>query len=92
MFIAKLIAPDGFEDKKQFETQASAHKWAMGEGLKNFDGDVERVEIHHDKDGLTWFKDRPKMEEDWRFKQMRADPDPRLWLLGWPRSLREKLK
>ncbi len=27
MFIAKLVAPDGFENRKQFETQASAHKW-----------------------------------------------------------------
>ncbi len=46
-FVAKLVASDGYEEKKYFETQIAAQKWALGEGKDGFDGDIERAEIHH---------------------------------------------
>jgi hypothetical protein len=73
-FVAKLIASDDYEEKKYFETQAAAQKWISGEGKDRFDGDVERAEIHHASKGLVWFKDRPKIEGDWRARQ-RGDPN-----------------
>jgi hypothetical protein len=83
-FVAKLIASDGYEDKKYFETKGAAEKWILGEGKENFDGDVQRAEIYHIKDGPVWFKDRPKVEEDIRYKQMR-NPNSLLWHGGLPR-------
>jgi hypothetical protein len=77
-FVAKLIAPDGFEEKKYFETQAAVQKWAMGEGRQNFDGDVARVEIHHQTEGLKWFRDHPKDEMDALYLRMRGDPNSKL--------------
>jgi hypothetical protein len=83
-FIAKLVAPDGFEEKKHFETQAAAQKWAMGEGRQNFDGDIARVEIHHVAEGLKWFKDHPKDELDALYLRMRSDPNSELSRGGFP--------
>jgi hypothetical protein len=51
-FVAKLIASDGYEDKKYFETKAAAENWVLDEGKEKFDGDVERAEIHQVTDGL----------------------------------------
>jgi hypothetical protein len=83
-FIAKLIGTDGVEEKKYFETKAAAEKWALGEGKNTFDGDIERAEIHHTNDGLVWFKDHPKVEDDWRYRRMRSDPNSWLSRRGIP--------
>jgi hypothetical protein len=88
--MAKLIAPDGFEDRKHFETQAAAMKWALGEGLKNFDGDIQRAEIHHETEGLKWFKDRPKDEADAFYLRMRSTPTSELRRSGLPHNLMRK--
>lgn len=88
--IAKLIAPDGFEERKHFETQAAAQNWAMGEGRQKFDGDIARVEIHHETEGLKWFKDHPKDEMDALYLRMRSDPNSKLWRNGLPENLRRK--
>jgi len=45
MFIAKLIAEDGFKDEKRFSTREAAVSWLNGEGRKNFDGDIARAEL-----------------------------------------------
>jgi hypothetical protein len=89
-FIAKLIAPDGFEEKKHFETQAAAQKWAMSEGRQKFDGDIARVEIHHETEGLKWFKDHPKDEADAVYLRMRSDPNSKLRRNGLPDNFRRK--
>jgi hypothetical protein len=84
-FVAKLIASDGYEEKKYFETQAAAQSWALGEGKDSFDGDIERAEIHHPSKGLVWFKDRPKIDPDWRTRQMRGDPTSPMNFYGLPK-------
>jgi hypothetical protein len=84
-FVAKLIASDGYEEKKYFETKVAAEKWALGDGKVKFDGDIERAEIHHSIDGLIWSKDRPRIDPDWRFKQMRGDPSSLLGHYGIPK-------
>jgi hypothetical protein len=83
-FVAKLIDSDDYEEKKYFETKAAAEKWVLGEGKDKFDGDVQRAEIHHESDGLIWSKDRLKIEDDIRYKQMR-NPGSLLWQTGMPR-------
>ncbi|SRR5882724_397128 len=83
-FVAKLIASDGYEEKKYFETKAAAEKWVLGEGKEKFDGDVARAEIHHVIDGVIWCKDRLKIEDDIRYRQMR-NPNSRLRHEGIPR-------
>jgi len=83
-FVAKLIASDEYEEKKYFETHAAAQKWILGEGKDSFDGDIERAEIHHASKGLVWFKDRPKVDLDWRTIQRRADPNSLLKYYGLP--------
>jgi hypothetical protein len=83
-FVAKLIASDEYEEKKYFETKAAAEKWVLGEGKAKFDGDIERAEIHHVSDGLIWSRDRLKIEDDIRYRQMR-NPDSLLWHNGLPR-------
>jgi hypothetical protein len=85
-FVAKLIAPDGYEDKKYFETEGAAIKWALGAGKDQFDGDVERAEIHHESAGLVWFRDHPKVEDDARHRQMRANPNSLLRHFGIPKN------
>lgn len=65
--------------------QAAAQKWALGEGKDGFDGDIERAEIHHPSKGLVWFKDRPKIDLDWRIRQMRGIPDSLLNFYGLPK-------
>jgi hypothetical protein len=80
-----LIASDGYEEKKYFETMASAEKWALGDGKDKFDGDVERAEIHHASDGLVWVKDRPRVDPDWRLRQIRDDPNSLLRHFGIPK-------
>jgi hypothetical protein len=62
MFIAKLIAPDGFEDRKQFSTRQAAMNWLTGEGAKNFDGDIDRGELWENGE-LVWIKADPKPRE-----------------------------
>ncbi len=53
-YTAKLIATDGFEERKLFDTQTAALKWISGEGAASFDGDLLRTEIHHKSEGLKW--------------------------------------
>ena len=84
-FLAKLIASDAYEEKKYFDTKTAAEKWALGEGKEKFDGDIERAEIHHVSDGLIWSRDRLKIEDDIRYRQMRSDPHSRLRHDGIPR-------
>jgi hypothetical protein len=86
-FVAKLIASDGYEERKYFETKAAAEKWILGEGKQKFDGDIERAEIHHASDGLIWSKDHPKIEIDMRYRQMR-NFDSRLGRTGIPEPKR----
>ena len=84
-FVAKLIASDGYEEKKYFESHAAAQAWALGDGKDGFDGDIERAEIHHASEGLVWFKDRPKIDPDWRTRQRRGDPNSLLNFYGLPK-------
>ncbi len=53
-FMARLIATDGFEERKHFDTQAAARNWINGDGGAGFDGDLLRAEIHHKSEGLKW--------------------------------------
>lgn len=84
-FVAKLIASDGYEEKKYFETKAAAEKWALSEGKEKFDGDIERAEIHEEAKGLIWSKDQPKRTPDIRYLQMQQ-PDSILWHTGIPKK------
>jgi hypothetical protein len=61
-FTAKLIGPDGFENKKLFSTHEAARQWLTGAGLKAFEGDVERAELYSPDGKLirSWL--RPKFE------------------------------
>jgi hypothetical protein len=87
-FVAKLIASDGYENKKYFETERDAIKWALGKGKDEFDGDVERAEIHLEGTGLVWCRDRLKVADDLRYRQMRANPNSLLGLFGIPKKKR----
>jgi hypothetical protein len=84
-FVAKLIAPDGYQDTKYFETEAAAIRWVLGEGKEKFDGDIQRAEICHPKNGLVWFRDHLKVEADVRYRQMQSDPDSLLRHYGIPK-------
>lgn len=85
-FVAKLIAPDKYEEKRFFETESAAIKWVLGAGKEKFDGDIERAEIHHQTEGLVWCRDNLKVEDDIRYRQMRANPNSALKYFGIPKN------
>jgi hypothetical protein len=85
-FTAKLIASDDYEEKKYFETEGAAIKWVLGAGKDQFDGDIERAEIHHESRGLVWCRNHLKVEEDARYRQMRANPNSLLRHFGIPKN------
>lgn len=60
-YIAKLTAPDGYEEKFSFSDQAGAMNWLVGDGLKNFDGDVEWAEVWDPSGICIYRKHEPKV-------------------------------
>ena len=60
MYLAKLIGPDGYEETKQFSTGQAARAWLDDEGLKTFDGDIERAELYSGGE-MVWSKLRPRL-------------------------------
>jgi hypothetical protein len=63
MFIAKLTGPDGLVDTKIFSTHEAACAWLTGDGLKGFEGDVERSELFSEDNKLLWARMQPKIED-----------------------------
>jgi hypothetical protein len=61
-FVAKLIGSDGFVDRKIFSAMSAAINYVTGEGLKNFEGDVERAEVISPTGELVWHKSHLKTE------------------------------
>jgi hypothetical protein len=57
-FVAKLIGSDGFVDRKIFSAMSAAINFVTGEGLKNFEGDVERAEVISPTGELVWHKSK----------------------------------
>lgn len=60
-YVAKLIAPDGFEEKYNFSDQAGAMDWLADSGLKAFDGDVEWAELWDPTGKCIYRKRAPKV-------------------------------
>jgi hypothetical protein len=83
-FVAKLTGPDGLVDRKLFGHRADAIRYVQGEGLENFEGDVEKAEVFSPSGDLIWHKRHAKIE-DQREIQIRTDPDALYWRNGKPR-------
>jgi hypothetical protein len=83
MFVAKLIGPDGHEDKKLFTKHSDAKAWLTGPGLKKFDGDVERSELWTEDGKLMWWSGTRPKDEDQHYEQMCSDPNSTFRVWGW---------
>lgn len=46
MFVVKVIRPEQDPTLRQFHTIGAAMHWATGDALKEFEGEIQRIEVH----------------------------------------------
>jgi hypothetical protein len=78
-FVAKLTGPDGLVDRKLFGHRADAIRYVQGEGLENFEGDVEKAEVFSPSGDLIWHKRHAKIEDQ---REIQIGTDPNALLLA----------